>query len=379
MIDTVILSIPCDQIKILDYDAFSPSARGLFEPPFYNLGGRSYFECFLNPSKQTNEYKPRLTISKRIRHGGFSIALKIELSLPKLIFGNNFDEMCNCDFHTVIEMLRYQLETMGIIVTYNILVNAIVTGIHYGKNVVLENKSTCSLVINTIYKLKISRRWDIGNTDFRNEGQAIRFHTNHCELTFYDKVKDLEQARQSESRAIEQDNAVQLNLFNQLKPQAQILRMECRLNNRRQIKAMLQECDIPPGEMTLKKLFSTATAQAITLYFWNKFIKPSLDVVILANQDTQTIFTEMRSCGLKEADTLKYCGAMAYIKENGIRALQQVLSPSGHTYKQISKHSKRVDLTGNYLYNVFKLIESELIAFKAVKLCDYPELQKGAK
>lgn len=379
MIDTVILSIPCDQIKILDYDAFSPSARGLFEPPFYALGGHGYFECFFNPSKHNNEYKPRLTLSKRIRHGGFSIALKIELSLPKLIFGNNFDEMCDGDFHNIIQMLHYQLATMGIIVTYDTLINAAVTGIHYGKNIVLENKSTCALVINTIHKLRISKRWDIGNTDFRNEGQAIRFHTNHCELTFYDKVKDLEQAHISENRAIEQDNAIQLDLFNQLKPKAQILRMECRLNNRRHIRAILQECNIQPGEMTLKELFSTAIAQTITLHFWNKFIKPSLDIVIVANQNTQTIFAEMRSNGLKEADTLKCCGALAYIKENGIRSLRQVLSPYGHTYRQLPKYLKRVDLTGNYLYNVFKLIEKALVTFKAVKLCDYPELQKDAQ
>lgn len=379
MIDTVVLTIPDDKFEITDFDKFSPSARGLFEPPYYVLGNHGYFECFLNPSKQDNEYKPRLTLSKRIRQGGFSIALKIELSLPKLIFGNNFDEMCDADFQNVIQMLHYQLATMGIITSYDTLINATVTGIHYGKNIVLENKSTCALVINTIHQLKISKRWDIGNTDFRNDGQAIRFHINHCELTFYDKVKDLEQARISENRAIEQDNAVQLDLFNQLKPQAQILRMECRLNNRRHIKSVLQECNITVNEITLKYLFSDAISKAIVSHFWAKFIKPSLDIVIMANQNIHTIFTELRSKGLKESESLKYCGALAYIKENGIRGLQSVLSQSGRTYKQVSTFAKQVDLNTNYLYNVFKLIEGALIEFKAIKLEEYPELQKDNK
>lgn len=379
MIDTVILVIPADKVEITDYDSFSPSARGLFEPPYYPLGAHGYFECFLNPSKQDNEYKPRLTLSKRMRQGGFSIALKIELSLPKLIFGNNFDELRNIDFQDTIQMLHHQLATMGIITTYDTLINATITGMHYGKNIVLENRSTCALVINSIHKLKISKRWDLGNTDFRNNGQAIRFHTNHCELTFYDKVKDLEQALISEHRAIEQDNAVQLDLFNQLKPQAQILRMECRLNNRRQIKAILQECDVKVGELTLKELFSETIAQAVLLRFWNKFIKPSLDIVVAANQDIQTMFTQMRYADIKESDALKMCGALAYTKENGLRGLQHALSSSGRTYKQLSNNLKRVDLTGNYLYNVFKSIEGALIEFKAVKLCDYPELQKDTR
>lgn len=379
MIDTVILSIPLEQFQIVDYDKFSPSARGLFEPPYYILGARGHFECFLNPSKHDNEYRPRLTLSKRIRQGGFSIALKIELSLPKLIFGNNFDEMLPNDFQTVIQMLHYQLATMGIMLTYDTLVNATVTGIHYGKNIVLENKSTCALVINAIHKLKVSKRWDLGDTDFRNDGQAVRFHTNHCELTFYDKVKDLEHARISENRAIESDNAIQLDLFNQLKPQAQIMRMECRLNNRRHIKNTLQECNIPVNNLTFKELFSATTAQSVLLHFWDKFIRPSLNIVITANQSPQAIFTQLRSCGLKESDTIKCCGALGYIKEHGIRSLHQVLSPSGRTYRHLSNCLKPVDLTGNYLYNIFKQIETELAEFKAVKLADYPELQKETR
>lgn len=157
------------------------------------------------------------------------------------------------------------------------------------------------------------------------------------------------------------------------------MRMECRLNNRRHIKNTLQECNIPVNNLTFKELFSVITAKSVLLHFWEKFIRPSLNIVITASQSPQAIFTQLRSCGLKESDTIKCCGALGYIKEHGIRSLHQVLSPSGRTYRHLSNCLKAVDLTGNYLYNIFKQIETELAEFKAVKLADYPELQKETR
>ena len=147
MIDTIVLSIPVDKINITNYELFSPSARGLFESPYYKLGRRGYFECFLNPKiEETNlGYHPRFTLSKRMSNGGFSIALKIELSLPKLLYGNNFNELEDCDFESIVQRLHFELLSAGIIVDIDNVLNARVTGIHYGKNIILTNilRSTC--------------------------------------------------------------------------------------------------------------------------------------------------------------------------------------------------------------------------------------------
>lgn len=374
MIDTIVLSIPMGEFKIMDYDKFAPSARGLFEPPFYRLGGRSYFECFLNPAKGA-EYAPRLTLSKRMRAGGFSIALKIELSLPKLLFGNNFDELDDCDFDAVVGRLCYKLAEMGVIITPDKLIDSTVTGIHYGKNIILTGKTTANLIIRMLSKLNISKRLDAGHTDFRNDGQAVRYHTNTYELTFYDKVRDLEQAKTSEKRAIETDNQMQFDLFNRAElKQIEVLRMECRLNTRKNIKNMMSKCGIAVKDATLGELFHKDIARAVLMRFWDDYVEPDLGMVLLAELDIKTTFTRLKLMGMKEMDILKSLGALLFVKQYSIRELKAMLANRGNTFARINKTLRDVDLQDNYLLECFKIIKSDISEFNRVKLADYKEL-----
>ena len=96
MLDTVVLTLDAQQFEILQPDRFSPSAKGLLLPPYYALGSRGHFTCVQNPTKadlQAGRYLPRLTLAKRKSSAGFALTLRIEFSAPKLIFGNNFDEL----------------------------------------------------------------------------------------------------------------------------------------------------------------------------------------------------------------------------------------------------------------------------------------------
>ena len=93
MLDTIVITMNESQFSITDYERFSPSAVGLFKPPYYRLGSRGNFSCYNNPTKtdaKNGIYKPRLILTKRMRHGGFAIGLRIEFSAPKLIFGNDY-------------------------------------------------------------------------------------------------------------------------------------------------------------------------------------------------------------------------------------------------------------------------------------------------
>jgi len=81
------------------------------------LGGRANITCKQNPTPNELKqgiYKPRLTITKRInRERNFEIPLKIEFSIPKLLYGNNFDEVTDADFPAVIQKLKTVLKDMG--------------------------------------------------------------------------------------------------------------------------------------------------------------------------------------------------------------------------------------------------------------------------
>jgi hypothetical protein len=371
MIDTAVLSVPMGDFEIIDYDKFDPSARGLFEPPFYRLGSHGHFDCKLNPLKGA-EYAPRLTLSKRILTGGFSVALKIELSLPKLVFGNNFDELDESDFETVINRLCYKLAENGVIITPDKLANAAVTGIHYGKNIILTDITTANMIIKIMSKLNISKRLDAGHTDFRNDGQAVRYHTNTYELTFYDKARDLEQAKISEKRSMERDNLTQFDLFNRVElKQIEVLRMECRLNTRKSIKSMLTQCGIPFTDMTLRELFNKSVARAILMHFWEKFVEPDLGIVLLAEKDIKATLTRLKMTGMKEMDALKSLGALYFVKEHGIRCLKESLDSRGNTFARINKILKDADLRDKYLCDCFRQIRSDVLLMNRVALADY--------
>ncbi|MCL4386307.1 MAG: hypothetical protein M1326_08360 [Cyanobacteria bacterium] len=196
MIDTIVLTIPRDKYIILDHNKFSPSTKGFFESPYYTLGSKSNFSCKQNPNKEdliNGIYKPRLTITKRISKGLIDIPLKIELSLPKLLFGNNFDELSDTYFDEIIVKLRSTLEEMAIIIKDIDLIEASVSSVHYSKNIALTDYSTCSMVINELNKINLTKRLDIDKTSYRNEGQVIHYHCNSFEIAIYDKIKDLSQ------------------------------------------------------------------------------------------------------------------------------------------------------------------------------------------
>ena len=82
-------------------------------------------------------YKPHLTLTHRMGiHGRAENVLRIELSLPKLLFGNNFDELQHKDFAAIIDKLVAVLSTMGVTVTAEALAHAPVeferlNGSHY--------------------------------------------------------------------------------------------------------------------------------------------------------------------------------------------------------------------------------------------------------
>ena len=132
---------------ILDHDKFSPSTKGLYDPAgYYRLGGRSNITCKQNPTPnelKNGIYKPRLTVTKRInRAGSFEIPLKIEFSIPKLLYGNNFDELTDTDFPAVIQKLKVVLRKMGVYLFEKNLINAPVSSVHYSKNISLTDYTT---------------------------------------------------------------------------------------------------------------------------------------------------------------------------------------------------------------------------------------------
>ena len=251
MIDTIVLTLQQNEFVILDHNMFAPSTAGLYYFPYYRFGKNSYISCYQNGTAselKNGIYKPRLTITRRLKRGGFDISLRIEFSIPKLLYGNNFDEVDNKDFEDIKTRLKQTLLEMCVSTTLGFnLSNAQVSSIHYAKNIILRDYTTSGMIINEIAKLDLGKRLDINMRDYRNGGSIIKFHCNSFELTFYDKLKDLEQSKISEGRSYENDNIIQYTLFDDFpkKEPFEVFRIEIRLNKRYKIESELIKYTCP--------------------------------------------------------------------------------------------------------------------------------------
>lgn len=279
MIDTVILTLVEGTFEIINPDAFTPSAKWALPEHAYNLRGMISMQ---NPTKlelAMRIYKPRLTLSNRYKAlTGYKTLLKIELSLPKLFFGNNFEELTQKDFPALAQKLCTALHTMGIATDVAALAKASVSVIHYSKNILLTDGSTPYHYISKIKDANISLALDVNQTDYRNEGHCYKWHSGSYELVFYDKIRDLEKAKISDKRSMEKDPlfaygyvgqvAQQLHLYDALhnKKNFEVLRMEVRLNKRRKIQQMLKKLNIK-AQLTLKGLFKTSIARKVLLHY----------------------------------------------------------------------------------------------------------------
>jgi len=99
MIDTIVLLLNKDFFTITQPDKFRLSATWVLSeryPPNRVLQSKQ------NPTKKKflkGVYKSRLTLALRPNIlGVYEPTLKVELSLPKLLFGNNFHELRYKDF-----------------------------------------------------------------------------------------------------------------------------------------------------------------------------------------------------------------------------------------------------------------------------------------
>ena len=65
--------------------------------------------------------------------------LKIEFSAPKMLFGNNFDELTDSDFPNLLTKLKRTLKEMGVFILEDHLTSAPVSAIHFSKNIPLTD------------------------------------------------------------------------------------------------------------------------------------------------------------------------------------------------------------------------------------------------
>lgn len=371
MLDTVILNIPRDRVRDI------ASGNGTRT---WALQARTstYEKHTKNPPRGLRDgvYRPRLTGIKRgVGQSRWIAFVKIEFSVPKLLFNNNLEEVSEKDFPQVIDVLHDRLIEAGCIISKQDLQNATVASFHPSKNIILKDGYTASLVGKELSKINLNKKFDLQKTSFRNEGQSLQGYTTAHSVVFYDKIADLSQKKK---RAIDKDQtSIQLSLFVDIKktrPELEVLRFEIRLSQKQKLNAILQSLGFAKNP-TFADIFKKDLCQKIVRHYWDTLIKgENLFLFEMATGPKQTlkgILKKQKGIGAKEAIYLT--GLDALCKDGGgIRELRQIIEPhlNQRSWYRISdgikKLNRRIKSTRS-IHGWVKQVETSIAKFQPLR------------
>jgi len=306
---------------------------------------------------------------KRPSKFGAVYQLAIEFSAPKMLFGNNFDELTENDFEPLLTALQDAIyELLGHKFFKNQLATADVGAWHPSKNVVFLDYTSCQTILNTIGKLDISRVYDLQKTDFR-DGHVVHIHCNSLDIAFYDKMADLRKAKLSNKRAFENDSLLQLNLLEGLEEYRplEVFRYEVRFVGKASVKRAFPDIE----NRTFESLFKKQLCQAILLKHWHK-ITGSVDMLAL---DVKQPY-ELLQNYISENDDVTPQAAMAAV--TGLLIASQV-GASGLRNTLEARYGKQawyrikplLKSPNSYRFTYFKHVDEVLERFTPTKMTKF--------
>ena len=135
-------------------------------------------------------YKPKVFLIKSFG----KLELFLEFSIPKLMFGNNLEEVCQADYELVILKIISTLWEMGIEVKHDLNIKeARVSVVHFGKNFIMTDILNPRAMINLIAKNDPHFKTDVSEKHYRNGGQLVSFYSKVQDIVFYDKMAEIKQ------------------------------------------------------------------------------------------------------------------------------------------------------------------------------------------
>lgn len=366
MLDTVIMEIKGRRFTVLDYSKF-----GTTKVEFQNAKGfRKYHNNPTEEDRKAEIYKPRLTLMKR----GLEYILKVEFSVPKIIFGENVNELEEKDFENVVSTLKQKLDEMGIFTTENFIKEASISSFHPSKNILLTGGYISSFAISELSKVKLNGKFDFTETKFRNDGRAIQYYSKNHSLVFYDKKHDLKLPK---SRAIDKDQtSKQLNLFNEIreaKKNIEILRMETRLSKKRKMNEILEKLGYPANPL-FQDIFKEKICQKILKYYWETMITDqNLFLFDITNSPLRILQRTIKNNRKTKAKQIIYLTGLEILcKDRGIRELRKNIGliSKPKTWHNISKDIAKINGYSETLkpHGFIRDIESQLDEFKPFRL-----------
>lgn len=367
MVDTFILEIPIESYQVRKPERFKPFLTA------DNLRYSGFRTFKNNPTKEDKKefgYLPKLTCYKR----GFNLMLKIEFSAPKMIFGDNINEVEESHFGAIVSDLRGVIEHMGVRLAENRIRNANVLGFHPSKNIILNNQYPCFMAIKELSKVDVSQKYDLDYKQYRSGGETLQFYSRLFALVFYDKIRDLPKKKK---RAIDKDQTSrQLSLFEKVKEKQEILRIEARIGGKVKMREIFKKIGFEK-DIIFENLFNKDLCQKIVKYCWDYFFKDQMFLFDIRDNPQKVLNLIFKKYQGNEKLSIKklfsLVGFCLCAKDEagmiGARKIIEFYKPKNNwsnTKKWLDNF--RNDLDKNYQHGFIKDIENQIEKFEPLRI-----------
>ena len=237
---------------------------------------------------------------------------------------------------------------------------------NYSKNLVITEHSTCREILQVLAKSDIQKRLYVSKTNYKNDGKIIRYHTSSYELTFYDKLKDLQTAiNLSEKRTFEKQNIIQSDFLERARSM-EVLRMEFRINDMDKLKKdIFPKLEMEYPEPTFRNLFKKELSRMTCLHFWN-IAQAAARCAILAQSASVTAFQNILRLGYKPEKAAAIAQAF-HLLSNGF-SMRDLKNMSTPWHKLVQEAGGRMNLERSYLHRAFLNIGQLLGLFEPLSM-----------
>lgn len=323
MLDTIVLGFEL----VLPFK----NPRVPFESPTWlGAGYRGTIKAKLNVSpseKRLGIYRPSFTYyqnpagTNKPRY-----VLYAQFSVPKLIYGNNFQEVRDQELGRVVQAVKAVLKHIGIDASAEQILKTRVIKVDFAKNVIYTDYTSTNLIIKNIATADISTRYDTERVSYKNGGQVFHIHTGVEDIVIYDKIDDLRQSSKGDKRAIEHDNYTQRELLERFEKHknVSVVRFEVRLRTQRKIKLVLSKIGADIPDVTFEALFSTDLARRVLSYEWESILDVLPKIVLSDDSPERLLDGVLTDQSIKPRQVLYKIGMQYLLSTQDTRYIRSV-------------------------------------------------------
>jgi len=344
--DTVVIKIyGPNKFKLLDRSQFVPEvtkrAYKDLSPTERSLHpSRTYLRHFVLRPKNLHDYKddylPKVEIFENLTEDRKDIryVMKIEFSVPKLLYGNSVLEVVEKDKDRVLIELKAALAKVNIIVETEHLTKATLTAVHLCKNVPLPRTIKMREILNDLERIDINKVYDVTGKKFKNGGRVLNIYSGTIEHVFYDKIEDSIRPKNKRSDKahidLERDFTEKHNLRDR-----EIFRYEYRIKKgqtvKREINAALER--EPEKAVLFKDIFTKGLLKKLTVTSWRGIIeRPENQLALFRITDKLSLFmhvlaeAERKGTGAHSLNTaLTSYGLAVVIQDHGAKEVRKAI------------------------------------------------------